>query len=517
MIKVASYCRVSTNKDDQINSFEAQKKFFYEYVDRHTEWKLYKIYADEGITGTSTKKRTQFNAMVDDAYANKFELILTKEVSRFSRNILDTIAYARELKSLGIGVHFLSDGFSTLDPDAELRLSIMGSIAQEESRKISMRVKWGQTRQMEKGIVFGKSMLGYDISHGDITVNLDGAETVRKIFYMYGVEKLGTTTIAKELRKLGLKTYSGNTNWSDSHILKILKNEKYVGDLIQKKTITPDYLTHHKKYNHGEEDMIILQNHHEPIIDRALWNTVQEEIIKRRRIQNSSDAHSNRYVFSGKIICAECGSRFVSRKKTCKSGHSYRRWGCYKACKDGVRKTDIHGNVQGCDIGILLPDAVATDMLSYAVRHLPIDRNSITNNLTKIVLNSIKNVTQNKEPPYILEDKIESIEEKKRRAIDLLLSGVLTEQEFSAMKLHYNREIEKVKNRLNDSMEHNQNVGEHTADHIRNMIASIVNCVDPPDSFSKLLPEYMILHKDRSVELKLQKCSSIWEFQLCKE
>ena len=193
MIKVASYCRVSTDKDDQANSFESQQRYFRAYIDRQPEWELYQIYADEGITGTSTKKRAAFNQMIADARMGKFERILTKEVSRFSRNILDTIAYTRELKALGVGVLFLNDGISTLEPDAELRLSIMGSIAQEESRKTSSRVKWGQTRRMEQGVVFGRSLLGYDVKDGRLTVNPEGAELVRLIFHKYGVEKKGTT------------------------------------------------------------------------------------------------------------------------------------------------------------------------------------------------------------------------------------------------------------------------------------------------------------------------------------
>lgn len=149
MIKVASYCRVSTDRDDQANSFESQQRYFKEYIDRQPDWELYEVYADEGITGTSTKKRAAFNRMIADAHFGKFQLILTKEVSRFSRNILDTITYTRELKALGVGVLFMNDGISTLEPDAELRLSIMGSIAQEESRKTSTRVKWGQTRSLQ--------------------------------------------------------------------------------------------------------------------------------------------------------------------------------------------------------------------------------------------------------------------------------------------------------------------------------------------------------------------------------
>ena len=148
MIKVASYCRVSTDKDDQANSFESQQKYFKEYIARRPNWELYEIYADKGITGTSTKKRVKFNQMINDAHMGKFHIIITKEVSRFSRNILDTISYTRELKAIGVIVIFLNDGIATSDGDAELKLSFLGSLAQEESRKTSARVKWGQTRWM---------------------------------------------------------------------------------------------------------------------------------------------------------------------------------------------------------------------------------------------------------------------------------------------------------------------------------------------------------------------------------
>lgn len=255
MIPVASYCRVSTDKDDQANSFESQRRYFQEYINRQPDWELYLTYADEGITGTSTKKRAAFNRMIRDARLGKFRLILTKEVSRFSRNILDTIAYTRELRQLGIGVLFMNDGINTLDPDAELRLSIMASIAQEESRKTSSRVKWGQTRQMERGVVFGRSLLGYDVEGGRLRVNPEGAEIVRLIFRRYGLEKKSAAAIARELEAAGCRTLTGQTRWSGSQIMKIIRNEKYVGDLVQKKTFTPDYLTHEKKCNHGEEDL----------------------------------------------------------------------------------------------------------------------------------------------------------------------------------------------------------------------------------------------------------------------
>ena len=282
-IKVAGYCRVSTEQEDQRNSLAAQQRYFKELIEGREDWELYQIYADEGITGTSTKKREQFKRMISDAPEGTSQLIVTKEVSRFSRNILDTIAYTRELKALGVGVLFMNDGISTLDPDAELRLSIMASVAQEESRKTSSRVKWGQARQMERGVVFGRSLLGYQVKDGKIRVQPEEAELVRLIFRKYGLEKKGTTVIARELREAGYHSHNGRTEWKGSYLLKLLKNEKYVGDLVQKKTITPDYLTHARKYNHGQEELIVIKNHHQPIVERPLWDAVQAELQRRDR------------------------------------------------------------------------------------------------------------------------------------------------------------------------------------------------------------------------------------------
>ena len=283
MIKVAAYCRVSTDKDDQANSFESQQRYFREYIDRQPDWELVDVYADEGITGTSTKKRTAFNRMINDAYQGRIQIIVTKEISRFSRNIVDTLTYTWELKQLGVGVRFIIDGIDSMNPESEMLLGIMSAIAQEESRKTSSRVKWGQTRQMERGVVFGTSLLGYNVKDGQLIVNPEGAELVRLIFHKYGIEKKGTTVIARELREAGYKTSQGNANWTNSRIIKILRNEKYVGDLVQKKSITPNYLTHDKKKNRGEEVLVCLEDHHEAIIDRELWNLVQSEIAKRDR------------------------------------------------------------------------------------------------------------------------------------------------------------------------------------------------------------------------------------------
>ena len=268
MLQVAAYCRVSTDKEDQANSFEAQQRYFRDYIERQPDWVLQGIYADEGISGTSTRKRVEFNKMLHAAELGQIDLIVTKEVSRFTRNTVDALQITRELRRRGVGVLFLNDSLDTRTNDGELRLTIMSSVAQDESRKTSERSKWGQTRSMEKGVVFGGSLLGYDVIGGKMTVNPEGAEVVRLIFHKYLEERKGCSTIARELREAGILSSKGNCLWSSATVTKILKNEKYCGDLIQKKTYTPDFLTHEKKYNHGKEPLVELKGHHEPIIDR---------------------------------------------------------------------------------------------------------------------------------------------------------------------------------------------------------------------------------------------------------
>ena len=278
MLQVAAYCRVSTDKEDQANSFEAQQRYFREYIQRQPDWELQGIYADEGFSGTSTNKRVEFNKMLHAAELGQIDLIVTKEVSRFTRNTVDALQITRELRRRGVGVLFLNDSLDTRTNDGELRLTIMSSFAQDESRRTSERSKWGQMRSMEKGVVFGGSLLGYDVIGGKMTVNPEGAEVVRLIFHKYLQERKGCSTIARELREAGILSSKGNCLWSSATVTKILKNEKYCGDLIQKKTYTPDFLTHEKKYNHGKEPLVELKDHHEPIIDRETWQAVQREL-----------------------------------------------------------------------------------------------------------------------------------------------------------------------------------------------------------------------------------------------
>ncbi len=442
MVRVAAYCRVSTEKEDQLNSLVSQKRYFHDYIERNPLWELKEIYADEGITGTSTRKRHAFGRMLNDAQQHKFELILTKEISRFARNTLDSIYYTRQLKDLGIGIIFLNDNINTLDSDAELRLTILASIAQEESRKTSDRVKWGQKRSMERGVVFGRDMLGYDLRDGRLYLNEEGAETVRLIFYKFVKEGKGTQVIARELEQAGIPAGRGRNKWHGSVVLRILKNEKYCGDLIQKKTYTPDYLKHEKRYNKGEEEFICICDHHEPVVSRELFHEAQEEIRRRSPSPDEKKKYSNRYCLSGLIRCGTCGSSYVSRTRKRKDGSVSRYWRCYEAVQNGR----LHIDETGCKSGCGSPTMKEEDLkfiLQDLMRNLKIDKQRMINNLAGILKQTAGDETLCNEL-HKLRNRLTLYSLKKQKLIDLYLSEEISETDFKMIKQKYETEMKQL-------------------------------------------------------------------------
>lgn len=497
MIHIAVYCRVSTDKDEQSNSFAAQQRYFREFIERRDDWTLFAIYADEGITGTSTRKRAAFNRMIGDAYLGKFQLIVTKEVSRFSRNILDTIAFTRELKELGVGVLFMNDGINTLEPDAELRLSIMASIAQEESRKTSARVKWGQTRQMERGVVFGHSLLGYHVQNGVLTIEPNGAELVRLIFHQYGIEGKSAAAIARELNAADCRGHADRTAWSANRILKILKNEKYVGDLVQKKTFTPDYLTHAKKTNHGEEELVIIRDHHEPIIDHALWDTVQAELRRRRRQDHALSAATH-YPFSGKIRCGVCGASFISRIKYCRDGSAYRRWGCRTAASGGV-----------CTVSRMLRDDTAAMLVQLALQSLQIDRAKLIDKVTAIAMETLHVDTADGASDR-LHAELLAVKKKKEGVLDAFFSGTITNEEMQVLKTRYDNALTELQTKIAQAAEEQNSLPSEET--IRKTLADILQGDLASDALNRKLVEQITVFGDRHIELKLTGLTTVWHF-----
>lgn len=453
MIYVAAYCRVSTEREDQTNSFESQQRYFREYIRRTDGFELYQIYAEEGLSGTSTKKRKAFNRMIEDAREGKFQMILTKEISRFARNTLDSIYYTRELKRHGVGVFFLNDNINTLDPDAELRLTILSSIAQEESRRTSERVKWGQKRRMEQGVVFGSSMLGYDVQNGQIYRNEEGAKVVCRIYDKFLLEGKGTYVIAKELQEEGILPLRAK-KWSSSVILRILRNEKYCGDLIQKKTYTPDYLTHEKRYNYGEEEYVVIQNHHAPIVDREVFNQVQVILDSRAKKIASKERESSRYAFSGKILCGGCGKYYIARSRIRKDGSTYLVWRCFHREKDVVgndEKERVGDNIDenkkvgnGIDKGCIfscIKNEELVEMIKKITIQLPIDKEKFMVHMMELLKRCLYREEGSKE----IQDRLVEIEEEQKRLLHAYRKGYITEEEFVAAREECRQEEERYK------------------------------------------------------------------------
>jgi len=446
IIYVAAYCRVSTDEDDQLNSLENQIGYYTEYIKNHENWELYEVFYDEGLSGTTIRHRDGFNRMIQAAYSGKFQLLITKEVSRFARNTVDTLQYVRELKRRNVGVIFTLDGIDTRQNDGELRLTIMASCAQEESRKTSERVKWGQKRQMEKGVVFGRDLLGYTVKNGQLFINEEEAEIVRLIFHKYVNEGKGTFVISRELYEAGIKSKRGK-EWTNAVILKVLRNEKYVGDLLQKKTYTPDFLTHEKKYNRGAEEQVYIQNHHEAIIDRQTWNRTQEELKRRTTSAEMKRGHANRYWCSGKLKCGECGRTCVCRIRKRKDGSRYRSWRCLENVRHGQEKIDVIGNEVGCNVSSVNEQSLRTAM-AYVLKHLITNKDTIIQEMKKEICQIRGENKDQGQEINTLQNKIHNIELKKRKAVDLVLEGLLSKEELKKQTIFYNQEIERYQSKI---------------------------------------------------------------------
>ena len=513
--RVAAYCRVSTDHEDQANSFESQQRYFRQYIERNPDWELYEIFADEGISGTNTKKRSEFKRMIACAKEGDFDLIITKEISRFARNTLDSIYYTRDLKKHGVGVIFMNDNINTLDGDAELRLAIMSSIAQEESRKTSERVKWGQKRQMEQGVVFGRSMLGYDVKDGKMTVNEDGAKIVRLIFHKFANENKGTHVIARELREAGI-TPMRVKEWSNTVILRVIRNEKYCGDLVQKKTFTPDFLSHEKKYNRGEEEFVIIKDHHEPIVSRELFEKANRILDEKSLTQEGKAKHSNRYPFSGKIKCGCCGSSYVARYKNRKNGTRYKAWRCYKSATQGSPHTDKAGNPLGCsNPSIRNEDAV--HIMYLVTRSLQLEEKKITANLLSVI-QSVLSVNTNYSHIEKLKEQIQSVEDKRTQLIDLCISGAITKQEFITKREACDKEISELQDTISgiDQQHLLADQQESMMKEITAAIHEIVSGVEYEDAFYSQILDKMVVQSKDTVDVYLNLLPIKWSYAVAK-
>lgn len=312
--KVAAYARVSTDSDEQYTSYDAQVTYYTNFIKGKPNWEFVKVYADEGISGTSTKRRDEFKEMIESALNGKIDLIITKSISRFARNTLDTISITRQLKAKGIEVYFEKENLWSLDDKTEFLLTIMASIAQEESRSISQNITIGKRWGMKEGKVsFAyKNFLGYKKVDGKIVVDEAQAETVRLIYMMFLKEGKTCTGIAEFLKSKGIPTPSGKScNWTKNTVYSILTNEKYKGDALLQKKYTADYLEHRVVPNNGELPQYYVENNHPAIIEREVWEMVQTEMMRRSML---GAAYSGNSIFASKLICGDCGKPYGKKK-----------------------------------------------------------------------------------------------------------------------------------------------------------------------------------------------------------
>lgn len=434
-LRVAAYCRVSTEKEDQRNSLAAQQTFFRSYIQQRPEWELVGIFADEGLSGTSVRRRPQFTEMLRRAMGGEIDLIVTKEVSRFARNTVDTLQITRQLKNRGVRVLFLNDNIDTGDNDGEFRLTIMASVAQEESRKVSERTRWGQLQAMRRGVVFGNnSIYGYQLKNGALTVELEQAAVVKLIYHKFLVEWKGTHTIARELTLEGvhppLRPAGG---WSSTMVLRILRNEKYCGDLLQKKFVTTDHLTHRKVMNHGEEEQFCLRNHHEAIISREEFQKVQVELAKRAGMVQEKRRFSARYWYSGKIKCGCCGKSFICKRTRRANGGEYIRFVC-RGHLDGTGECTMRA-VNG-----LVIFAVARHVLSQ----LPLNGTGLIDQLMED-LKALRNAGDDgiRELAKI-ERELERQMNRKDRALEAWLDGTLSQMDMTRLVSRCEEEMSRL-------------------------------------------------------------------------
>ncbi|MCM1237553.1 MAG: recombinase family protein [Ruminococcus flavefaciens] len=439
---VAAYVRVSTDGEEQLQSFQSQKEYYQDKISKNKEWVMVGIYADEAITGTKTVKRDGFLKMINDCMAGMVDVILTKSISRFSRNLVDTLQYVRMLKDKGIAVIFEKENINTLSMESEMALALLSTLAQNEVESLSANVKLGIKMKMKRGELMGfNGCLGYDYHPEDksITVNQEEAEVVREIFDMY-LSGYGAPTIAKELTRLGRKNKKGEVKWTDSGIWSIINNEKYKGDLLIGKTFTVDPISKRRLENMGEEEQYYIKEHHEPIVSPEIWNAAQE--IKKSRYRRSTMSvpgtrkkYSRKYAFSSMCECGFCGKYMTRRAHNQTTTQTKPVWKCRTATNFGI---------ENCPHSKSIDEAIIENAF-LEMFHLLADN---FDDVLDSVIRSVEETLSDDESAVKLQrlDKsLSSMESKRKKLTDMLLDDKITKEAYDAKYNELTRKINQAK------------------------------------------------------------------------
>ncbi len=452
--RVAIYARVSTEHEAQISALGNQIQYYDEKLKQHPDWTLVERYIDEGITGTSIHKRPNFLRMLKDAESGKFDLIVTREVSRFARNTVDTLQETRKLKKMGVEVYFTEDNIWTFkDDDGELKLTIMATLAQNESKKISQRVKAGQQITFQNGVFYGNgNILGYDKVGKDMVINEEQAKTVRLIFDLY-LKGYGSKKIKYELEKLGRVTSTGLNRWSESYIIRVLRNSFYCGTIVYRKQFVPDYLEQKHKKNNGEVEQVIVEGRHTPIISKEVFEKVQEKLKDNAKLivsSNTSRGIGNRgkeSIWGKKLVC-KCGSSF-NRKiyHKHKDGNTW-CYQCYKQIQTGTIQTRLNKglSIEGICDSKMIPEWKLNMMSQRIFDTIWKDKDVILEITNNYLDNAIKKINDEDDPNELdlLRKRKDNINGKLNRLLDSYLNEIISKDDFVEKRKELEKEIKDV-------------------------------------------------------------------------
>lgn len=474
-MRVTYYARVSTEKDEQLHSLSAQIKYYSDMINSNSHWEFVEGYIDEGLSATSVKKRESFLTMIEDAKLGKFDFVITKEISRFSRNTVDSIQYTQQLLTYGVGVLFQSDNINTLLPDSELRLTIMSSIAQDEVRKISERVRFGFKRAIEKGSVLGNNKIwGYKKDNGRLVIVEEEAEIIREIFDMYVNQHLGMRVISRILGEQGVKN-SKNNDLATSTIRNIIANPKYKGYYCGNKTQKYDYRHNARKYIDPEEWVVYEDKENvPPIVSEELWDRANIILNKRGTAIKESAAtgsYTNRYKYSGKIICMEHGTSYHHKIYRYKSG-TKEAWQCKVYSEKGK---------SACDSPTIYTTEL-DEVMRQICRDLIVNKSNIIHDLIKIYTDAAGQSTIERDiAKYKLE--INDLLKKKDKLLDLSIKDKISDDEFEMRNNMFNARIDEAKEKIKQ-LEEDKEKNRSVADTINSFRELISNELDFEEGIS---------------------------------
>lgn len=456
-LRVAAYCRVSTEQEEQQNSYQVQISYYTDLINKKKEWTLAGIFADEGISGTQTKKRTEFNRMIRMCRNKKIDLVITKSISRFSRNTVDCLQYIRQLKELGIGVIFEKENINTLTMTSEFMIALYGSFAQAESESISKNVSWGKEKAYREGkVAFQYSkLLGYRKGEdGKPEIVPEEAETVKMIYGMF-LDGYSMKSIKDILENRDLLTPTGKKTWSESLVRSILQNEKYVGNALLQKTYTVDCISHKVVKNHGERPMYLVSDHHAAIIDRNTYNRVQQELARRSSKRKVSDKtiteqgkYSSKYALTELLTCGHCGTPY--RRTTWASrGKKQIVWRCISRLEHGKK---------------YCPDSpsIKEEQLHKAIIRAINSYYSCRDDIAKILKANIGSVLecQGREEIIAIEKRLKEIDQARTDLVGLIASGGCDEDKLDGEFAKFYAEEQDLNERLKPLRSQNQTSAE---------------------------------------------------------